>query len=115
MIKIRKDDQSLLVTNGAYKEIYEPQGWLPEEEAEVASPIDDNDGINDNIDDDIDDEDDTDTDEEEEKAISDEELVNKPLGQMTTEELKRYASILEVNVEGLNRKAIRGAIRAALS
>lgn len=114
MIKIYKANQTLTVTNGAYKEVFEPQGWkrssgsptkvkpklsVPETVNETLSvePLP------------------TEEDIPQESLDTSEDLCEKPLSEMTFEELKDYASIMSISVGNIrNKKELRAHIRANL-
>lgn len=92
MIKLRKDNQVILVPQSAYEKIYKPAGWQPfgqkrkPETTEAARGADSNTSLLEAL----------------------ENLV-------TVEELKTFAAENGVDVEGLTtRRTIKAAIREAL-
>lgn len=112
MIRITDGSNQVSVTKGAYTQIYEPLGWYllgsqeektadvvieePKEEIkfeEVAEEI-----------------------KEVQNAISEEEeLLEKPLSDMTADELQKYIEIMKFDVKkGLNKKETIEAIKEAM-
>ena len=122
MVNITNGKTIILVPSGAFKEIYKKQGWrvAGTEDVEAANnhveeikiePIVDTSVENENaLKDLIDDEEEIGNDEEE---LS---LDEKPLKEMSLEELKEYAKMNNINIKGLSeRKEIRKAIKEAMN
>lgn len=121
MVKIRRGGHTLTVTNGAFKRLYAPMGYVVvEAEGDSEVPRTPN-GASNTTDDhepfDGEPEDDEEDSEPEETADYDEEedeLEEKPLSEMNFKELKDYASRHGINVNGMTSKQeVRRAIRDA--
>lgn len=109
MVHIKKDAHTALVSMGAFKNLYEPMGYVIVRagEADTAplapdkgvTPVDAKKPATDapEATEDVVDSDDEDGDEED-------ELEEKPLSEMNFRELKTYASRLGLNVNGVNSK-----------
>lgn len=110
----------LTVPNGAYREIFKPQGWVLESEAENEPKNDfelekgknlsqEENKLNE-------DENEPEDDEEQDEADEDDEdeLSEIPLSEMNAAQLTARAKQLGINTKGLNGvKALREAIRKA--
>lgn len=112
MLNISKDGKVLKVTETAFKEYYKDFGWVPKATENVAkepaedtneeaveenpieeNPIEENDDWND----------------------IEEEEVEKPISNMSKDELIAYANEHGINIDGINRTSqIREAILAAM-
>lgn len=129
MVNIVKDKTHLSVSSGAFRSIYQPSGWKLETDAEdefsmpktSLPPIGGNVNPEDKKDTaDVSGYEDDDSEESDETSqdtadVSDDELTEKPLSDMSFEELKRYAEIMDIEVAGLkSKKEIRAAIREAM-
>lgn len=119
MAKIHKGSQTLEVTKGAYKSIYAPLGWsletsveptqaeLPEGEENSSTmppeqPQNDSQQESEGF--------------EAEDEYQDEELSEKPLSEMSFDELKQYASELGLEYVGIrSKKELRALIKSALA
>ena len=122
MVTIERAGHVLTVTQGAFKALYRPMGYVivgtkGEPEAspspdEVTTPPADEDGSEDDQtseEDEVQD-DDEDTDENQD----DEDLEEKPLSEMNFKELKSYAKRQGINVNGMSsKKEVREAILEA--
>lgn len=109
MVHIKKGAHTALVSMGAFKNLYEPMGYVIVRagEADTAplapdkgvTPVDAKKPVTDapEATEDVVDSDDEDGDEED-------ELEEKPLSEMNFRELKTYASRLGLNVNGVNSK-----------
>ena len=123
MVKIRKGSHVLTVTNGAFKRLYAPMGYVVmegEEDVTVLPPSDEVNTTppgNKDDDEDLEDtEDDSDLEDEADEEDDDEDLKEKPIGEMSFKELQQYASDLGLNVKGMtSKKEIRQAIRVYLA
>lgn len=140
LVRIRLGSHSAVVTAGAYREIFKPQGWTIEGDEkptpkivedkpdEVTStqdesdanldtenePEDDDEADGETESDENDDEDDSEDDSDEDE--SDEDLEEKPLSEMSFSELSAYAKKLKIDIKGLNsKKLLRQAIREHIS
>lgn len=125
MIKITNGKTILTVTSGAYRSLYEKQGWTPYEEGE-SSPAREEIPTGDTNEDEVTEEPEMDTEtaledesddvEEEEltddEELSDEELEETPLGELTYDEMKRLAAIKKLDVSGIkNKKELKAALK----
>lgn len=122
MVTIERAGHVLTVTQGAFKALYKPMGYVivgteGEPEAspvhdEVTTPPADEDGSEDDQtseEDEVQD-DGEDTDEDQD----DEDLEEKPLSEMNFKELKTYAKRRGINVNGMSsKKEVREAILEA--
>ena len=109
MVHIKKGAHTALVSMGAFKNLYEPMGYVIVRAGEAATaplapdkgvtPVDAKKPVTDapEATEDVVDSDDEDGDEED-------ELEEKPLSEMNFRELKTYASRLGLNVNGVNSK-----------
>lgn len=109
MVHIKKGAHTALVSMGAFKNLYEPMGYVIVRAGEAATaplapdkgvtPVDAKKPATDapEATEDVVDSDDEDGDEED-------ELEEKPLSEMNFRELKTYASRLGLNVNGVNSK-----------
>lgn len=110
---IYKKDKKLKVTSGAYKSIFKGLGWStePTEEHKKAShsgmnlPDPDEDELTQG-----------ETVHEDEDPASEEDLSERPLSDLSLDELRALAKQYNVNIEGMKLKRdIRSAIREAMS
>lgn len=125
MVTIRKGDHSLRVTQGAFLRLYKPMGYTVDgaEGDTLVPPAPDGVGTTPDADDSIkddseDDEDESSTgsedddEETEEESEPEDDLDEKPISEMSTRELRRYAENLGIETEGLNsRNKLLRAIR----
>lgn len=118
MVTIERAGHVLIVTQGAFKALYRPMGYVivgteGEPEAspgpdEVTTPPADEDVSED----DSSSEEDENSDEDEDQ--DDEDLEEKPLSEMNFKELKAYAKRRGINVNGMSsKKEVREAILEA--
>lgn len=123
MAKIHKGSQTLEVTKGAYRAIYAPLGWsleasveptqaeLPEgEENSSTTPPEQpqNDFQQES--------EDFEAEDEYQDEDTSEELSEKPLSEMSFDELKQYASELGLEYAGIrSKKELRALIKSALA
>lgn len=130
MIQIVKGSQHLEVTSGAFKTMFEPSGWSLQSDVTVGATAEQITGLphlgvtnrvgdkNDTWSNSVDKNDDADESDEndlENNKLGDEELTEKPLAEMSFEELKRYAEIMNIDITGSkSKKEIRATIRAAM-
>lgn len=104
-MRITDGVQEREVSKGAYKSIFKQNGWVPCDEELVEDSDDEV-----VVDDDDDDEVVVDDDDEEE------ELEEKPLSKMNLSELKEYAELKGVDIDGLEtKKEIKEAIIEAMN
>lgn len=94
--------KSLIVTNGAFKSIYEPQGWkaLKEEESNA-------------LDKDLDNELDKDLDKDNEPDIN--ELLETPVSQLSYEGLVMLANHMGIETRNKSKKILSEEVKAASS
>lgn len=93
MVNITNGKSIISVANGVFKEVYQKQGWKLVNEKPVKEEV--NIVPNDEF---------------------EQTLDEKPLREMSLEELKEYAKMNNVNVDGLDeKKEIRKAIKEALN
>lgn len=126
MVVITNGLQTVVVSAGAYREIYLPQGWQLQEKApesktapeppelpdKVVSPLEEPES--DQADSRESTEDEDDQDEEAGHDLPDDDLLFRPLGELSLDELKKVAELRKVDIEGLRtKKEVRTAIRAA--
>lgn len=126
MVVITNGLQTVVVSAGAYREIYLPQGWQLQEKApesktapeppelpdKVVSPLEEPES--DQADSRESTEDEYDQDEEAGHDLPDDDLLFRPLGELSLDELKKVAELRKVDIEGLRtKKEVRTAIRAA--
>ena len=117
MVNITNGKTIILVPSGAFKEIYKKQGWRiagTEEVENSKKPSEDFD-LNGNIDNDINN---VKFNEEvlEESGDIEKTLDEKPLKEMSIEELQEYAKMNNINIKGLtDKKEIRRAIKEAIN
>lgn len=117
MVNITNGKTIILVPSGAFKEIYKKQGWRvagTEEVENSKKPSEDFD-LNNNIDNDVNNvkfnEEVSEDSDEIEKALDE-----KPLKEMSIEELQEYAKMNNIDIEGLtDKKEIRRAIKEAIN
>ena len=115
----------LTVPNGAYREIFKPQGWVLESEAENEPKNDfelekdknlsqEENELNEDKNESEDDEEQDEADEDEPDEDDEDELSEIPLSEMNAAQLTARAKQLGINTKGLNGvKALREAIRKA--
>lgn len=117
MVKIRRGSHVLTVTNGAFKSLYAPMGYVvveTEGDAKVPRTPDEVTTTPDATDSSEDDSEGTEDDSEPEDEPEDDELEEKPISEMSFKELKEYASRHGLNVNGLSSKQeIRRALKNA--
>lgn len=95
MVKITNGKNIITVASGVYSEVYKKQGWKLYNQKEEVNPEEHVESEDNNLD------------------IS---LDEKPIKEMSLEELQEYAKINEINIEGLTeKKEIRKAIREAMN
>lgn len=116
MVKITNGNSVLTVTSGAYHSMYKPQGWRPVDEqvqAKVVAPAKKKaEPISVGIEAP---EPDPDTDVEAEE-LETEDLSEKPLKEMSFEELRAYATQLKIDITDLDsKKNLREAIREVIN
>lgn len=134
MVVITNGLQTVVVSNGAYREIYMPQGWYPvteppaqaeglptlkREPVEPDEPEAHLDDLETTVDDpEAEGEGEAEAEGEtegEDTHCGDEDLLLRPLSDLTVDELKRVAALKGVSIEGLKVKSeIRQVIKAAL-
>lgn len=115
----------LTVPNGAYREIFKPQGWVLESEAENEPKNDfesekdkiisqEQNELNDDENITEDDEEQDDEDEENDEEDDADELSEIPLSEMSVPQLTARAKQLGIDTKGINgAKALREAIKKA--
>lgn len=114
----------LTVPNGAYREIFKPQGWVLESEAENEPKndfeLEKNKNLSQEENAQNDDENSVEDDEEQDDPELDsfdedeEDLSEIPLSEMSAVQLSAYAKELGINTKGINgAKALREAIKRA--
>jgi len=128
MVSITNGLQTVVVSAGAYREIYLPQGWQltkaeePKESQNLPEPPDQPGGVvsppeapeSDQADSSESTEDDDDQEEEAGQDLPDEDILFRPLGELSLDELKKVAELRKVDIEGLRtKKEVRTAIRNA--
>lgn len=113
----------LTVPNGAYREIFKPQGWVLESEAENEPKNDfelekdknfsqEENELNEDENESEDDEEQDEEDEDEPDEDDEDELSEIPLSEMNAAQLTARAKQLGINTKGLNGvKALREAIK----
>lgn len=131
MISITNGINRMSVTRGAYREIFAPQGWIivddeisdqtgvglqiPNKPAEIEN-YEEIDGSSEDVDDIENDVDETDYEEDEEIETEDEEieeLEEKPLSELSFDELQRLAKYKGIDISGLrSKKELRQAIKS---
>lgn len=98
MIRIKRGTHTMSVTRGAFKSVYKPMGY---EELEAEKPNETNSEHDDGYED---------ADTEDEEPVLDE----KPLGEMSFNELKEYATQLGLATSGMRtRRELKEAIQQA--
>lgn len=123
MAKIHKGSQTLEVTKGAYRAIYAPLGWslgAPVEptQAELSEGEENSSTTpSEQPQDDFQQEsEDFKAEDEYQDEDTSEELSEKPLSEMCFDELKQYASELELEYAGIrSKKELRALIKSALA
>lgn len=124
MIKIKKGSTTLTVSKGAYEDIFRQQGFIPVDEIKAPedTPVVSEEPIVPAQEEDADQkaeppeetgkqEEDADQNQKDEDA--DDDLTEKPLSEMTLQELKAYAALKGVNIGALTKKdEIKEAIKA---
>lgn len=96
MIKITNGFDEFVVTKGAYATIYKVQGYeVVDEASDENEDAREGKGMS-----------------EEEKFMS--EIVEKPIGQWSKAELKRYAEIAGIKLEGHTVDQVREAIKNSI-
>lgn len=128
MLKIKNDTSTLLVTVGAFKEIYKKQGYeicvpeAPQEESantdnkisteERTSPSQDE--FDSKKTESVDESSEEETLEEDFNSEDFEDLSEKPLADMSFSELKEYATQLNIGFEGLKKNELKDKIKSSL-
>lgn len=125
MVVITNGLQTVVVSNGAYREIYMSQGWYPVQEAtvqdtaEAVAPEE----VIELEPEELETEDPVESGEDseepkestEEVEVEDSDLLLRPLSDLTLKELRRVAALREISIEGLKVKSdIRQVIKTAL-
>lgn len=128
MVEITNGLQTVVVSSGAFREIYQPQGWLLSNKGQELTPIealvnqnvaeeekssttDDQQDYDDPAESGEDTERDSESNEDETEEPED-ELLLRPLSDLTLNELKKVAGYKGVDIDGCkDKKAIRQAIR----
>lgn len=87
-VKITNNIDTFEVTKGAFKTVFEPQGYRLVDEVE---PMPQNDSGEPN----------TNGQSDDEKFVD--EIVEKPVSEWTQEELKRFADINEISLDGVGK------------
>lgn len=110
----------LTVPNGAYREIFKPQGWVLESEAknepknDFELEKDKNLSQEENELNEYENEPEDDEEQGEENESDEDELSEIPLSEMSAPQLTAYAKQLGINTKGINGvKALREAIKKA--
>lgn len=113
MIMIRKGTHTAMVTMGAFKAVFEGQGWEISENTSSMHKKPDT-GLGMKLPD-PDQEDDTEDENFQEDEDTEEDLTEKPLSSLSMGELQQLASLRGVDTEGMRTKReIRAAIREAM-
>lgn len=110
MVKIKKGNKTLEVTNSVFKNYYLSSGWevIDEEVEKYEDVIDDVEAVND--------ESVNDSDEFSDEDWDSIESSDKPVSEMNGDELREYARILGIDTTGLNsnrklREAINNSVK----
>lgn len=126
MIRITNGIHTLTVTEGAYKTMYAPQGWIEVSDSKTPEMVSDGSSdLGDNLPDHESEDtteaisgqenDDTEDDAEDDSENEDVDFEETPLSEMNSAQLRAYANHLGVDVTGMtSKKAVRDKIRAAL-
>lgn len=89
MVKITNGIDTFEVTKGAYKTVFKAQGYRVLDQSETPAHIASEPGVQDP------------EKTEDEKFVD--EIIEKPIAQWTKEELKRFADINEISLEGVSK------------
>lgn len=136
MLNITKNGTHLMVTSGAFRNFFEKDGYVIDDEAKIDDLSNEKapeDAIEPETENEVADDESADQNEdadEEEQApekpekesddedeMDDEDLLEKPLGEMSHNELNRFAYLKDIDLDGVanTNKAIRAAIKKALN
>lgn len=110
MVKIYKGDKSMTVARSAYEEIFKMDGWRLKKEFKKSEHKDKNisaalpsmDSHDDEEDEDESDDETEDEDDEEEFSY----LHEKPVAEMTGDEVKVYAKMLDIDISGKSKAEV---------
>ena len=112
MVTITNGKIEVTVTEGAYKSIYKRLGWVKSEGDQNDSDLIADTEVNGNIDEGYE----TTEDDSDRSEIDTRNLSEKPLGEMSTDELFEYGLQIGADVnEDMTRKEIRNAVKAKLA
>lgn len=132
MIKITKDNQTVIVPNGAYQGVYKRLGWLPveqepqdasgalgvAEQVNISAAKENASGELQEAQKVVKDADDSDSVNdvirEEQIELTDDELKLLPVEEMSKEQLARAAALTGVSTAGKKAKQVRAEVRNAL-
>ena len=103
MVTIKKGSKKLTVSNSAYENFYKGFGWKIDDGVEVKKPVK---KVKEPVVEttEVDDEEDWDS------VVEEDEEIEKPLSEMSHNELKDKAVSLGINPAGLSRKQLRDKI-----
>lgn len=108
MVKIYKGDKSMTVARSAYEEIFKMDGWKLKKESKKSEFKDKKDGTAlpsmDSHTEDEDEDDDETEDEDDEEEFS--YLHEKPVAEMTGDEVKVYAKMLDIDISGKSKAEV---------
>lgn len=106
MVKIYKGDKSMTVARSAYEEIFKMDGWRLKKESKKSEFKDKKDGTAlpsmDSHNEDEGDDETEDEDDEEEFSY----LHEKPVAEMTGDEVKVYAKMLDIDISGKSKAEV---------
>lgn len=122
MINITNGVNHMTCTAGAFKEIFAPQGWTRVDTAESSqvgvssqggtSVDQEEEEVEEDELETAGDDSDEESEDEDEESEADEDLSEKPLGEMSYEELQRFAKLSGLDITGMrSKKEIRQALR----
>lgn len=108
MVKIYKDDKSMTVARSVYEEIFKMDGWRLKKESKKSEFKDKKDGIalpsmDSNTEDEDEDDDETEDEDDEEEFSY---LHEKPVAEMTGDEVKVYAKMLDIDISGKSKAEV---------
>lgn len=106
MVAIKKGSKRLRVPNSAYENFYKGFGWKLDDDVEIKKTVTNVEETVEELNHAEDDDEDWDS------VVEEDEDIEKPLSEMSHNELKKKASSLGINTAGLNSKQLREKIKS---
>lgn len=104
MVDIKKGSRKLRVPNSAYENFYKGFGWKLDDGVEIEKTIT-------NVEETVEELSTVEEDEEDwDSVVEEDEEIEKPLSEMSHNELKKKAASLGINTAGLNRRQLKEKI-----